>query len=192
MDSSVLLISEFSQLVWAALALAAALIGFGVYRRSQTSVEPQPTPAPIVRAVYSDAPTVRVLDSQHFDRLHKTLRLTPGEHADILPAHPVIGARFRITLNAIALHDATDAAHIAVVYAGAQVSCGPLAREVGYNEFLVPRAARDESRSAVFHYQESSHALEFMRIKITAIDRSTNQVELEVTQMRGRWPTGQG
>lgn len=191
MDSSSLHIADLSQLIWFAVVLAAALIGVAVYRRSRGAMQTEQTaPAPVVKAAYSDTPTVRVLDSQHFDRLRKSVQLMPGQHSDIFPTHPIVGPRFRITLHAISTHDAAEAAHVTVVYAGVQVSCGPIAKEVGYNEFLLPRASRDESRSAVFHYQESSHTLEFMRIKVSAIDRSTNTVELEVVQMRGRWPSG--
>lgn len=193
MDSSSLHILELPQLIWFAVALGAALVGVGIYRRWRPSVHVQrPRSAPSVSVTYSDAPTVRVLDSQHFDRLRKPVHLTPGEHVDILPAHPIIGPRFRIRLNGISGHGANEAAHITVVYAGVQVSCGPLAKELDFNEFLVPRASRDESRSTVFHYRESSHALEFMRLKVSAIDRSTKTVEIEVVQMRGRWPGGEG
>ncbi|NLG76514.1 MAG: hypothetical protein GX535_09765 [Xanthomonadaceae bacterium] len=191
MDSSSLHITELSQVIWFAVALAAAFIGVVMYRRSRSVIEAENTaPAPIVKASYSDAQTVRVLDSQHFDRLRKPLHLTPGQHADIFPAHPVVGPRFRISLQAISKHGAEDAAHLSVVYAGVRVSCGPLAKEVDFNEFLLPQAPRDESRCAIFHYQETSHTLEFMRIKVNAIDRSTNTVALEVVQMRGRWPGG--
>lgn len=191
MDPSSLHISELSQLIWLAVALAVALVGFGVYRRSRHPIEAENTaPAPAVKIAYSDAPTVRVLDSQHFDRLRKSVHLTPGQHVDIFPAHPIVGPRFRISLHAIKTHAGADAAHVTIVYAGVQASCGPLAKELDYNEFLIPQAARDESRSAIFHFQDTSHTLEFMRIKVTAIDRSTSTVELEVTHMRGRWPTG--
>src|SRR5690606_15116593 len=194
MDSSSLHIVELWQVIWLAVVLAAALVGIGIYRRSRGVIEVEHTaPAPpVAKIAYSDAPTVRVLDSQHFDRLRKPVHLTPGEHVDILPAHPIIGPRFRIRLNGISGHGANEAAHITVVYAGVQVSCGPLAKELDFNEFLVPRASRDESRSTVFHYRESSHALEFMRLKVSAIDRSTKTVEIEVVQMRGRWPGEEG
>ena len=36
------------------------------------------------RIIYSDAPTVRVSDSQRVDRRRKIVRLTAGEHVDIL------------------------------------------------------------------------------------------------------------
>ncbi len=193
MDSSSLHIPQLWQVIWLAVALAIGLIGVCFYRRGRTSVPVENTrPAPVPKLAYSDAPTVRVLDSQHFDRLRKPVHLSPGQHVDIVPAHPVVGPRFRITLHAIATHNGSEAAHLGVVYAGVQVSCGALAKELGYNDFLVPRGSRDESRTAVFHFQETTHTLEFMRIKVSAIDPASESVELEVTQMRGRWPGGDG
>ena len=61
-------------------------------------------------------------------------------------------------------------AHIAVEFGGAAVSCGPLVEEVAFNEFVLPRASRDEPRNSVYHYTESGDALEFMRIKLRAVD----------------------
>lgn len=188
MDSSSLHILEIPQLIWFAVALGATLIGIGVYRRWRPSVHTGRARSTGADVTYSDAPTVRVLDSQHFDRLRKPVHLTPGDHVDILPAHPVIGPRFRIILNGISVDGSHEAAHITVVYGGLHVSCGPLVKELGYNEFLVPRAGRDEARSSVLYYRESGHSLEFMRLKVNAIERNTRTVEIEVVQMRGRWP----
>lgn len=186
--TSTLLISDISQLIWFAVALAAVLIGVATYRRSRAVIDPQQSVRAPTNLVYRDAPTVRVVDSERFDRLRRVVRLAPGEHADLLQAHPVVGPRFRLTLNAIAAHDAAEAAHLSVAYAGTQLSCGPLSKELGFNEFLVPRASRDASRSAVFHYRESGDVLDFMRIKVRSIDSSANMVEFEVVHTRGKWP----
>jgi hypothetical protein len=184
-------IFDVSQAVWFAFALAGVGLAAVAYRRSRASLDASQAPSPATaKLVYSDVPTVRIVDSQHFERLRKVVSLSPGEHSDILQAHPLVGPRFRITLNAISRNGASDAAQIGVVYCGVQVSCGPLAKELGYNEFLMPRAASDESRSAVFHYQENGNALDFMRIKVKGIDASAGTVELEVMQMRGQWPGG--
>jgi hypothetical protein len=189
MEPSPAFIFDLSQLIWFAVALAGVAIGIVAYRRARSSLDQvQASSTATGRIVYSDAPTVRIVDSQHFERLRKSVRLSPGEHSDILQAHPLVGPRFRLILNAIARHGVTDAAQIGIVYCGVQVSCGPLAKELGYNEFLVPCAARDESRSAVFHYQEAGNALDFMRIKVKEIDVTANLVEFDVMQMRGQWP----
>lgn len=188
MDSGSALSPDFARLVWFAIALAGVFIAVAFYRR-RSSMDTAQTPAPALgKIVYHDAPTVRVTDSQHFDRLRKSLRLSAGQHADVVHAHPIIGPRFRVTLNGVVMHDAIEAAHISVVFNGNQVSCGPLAKEISYNEFYVPRAARDESRSAVFYYNESGNALEFMRIKVNDIDSAKKTAEIEAMQMRGNWP----
>jgi hypothetical protein len=189
MESSALFSSDLIHLLGLSAVLACALIAFALYRRSRPTLDVEQTSAPAAASIaYRDAPTVRVIDSQHFDRLRRTVRLAKGEQIDVLASHPIVGPRFRLTLKSIEMLDATPAAHLEVVYSGIQVSCGPLAKEIGYNEFLVPRASRDESRTAIFHYHESGEALEFMRIKVNAIDVSGGSGEFEVMQMRGSWP----
>jgi hypothetical protein len=193
MESSPLFFSDLGRLLGFSVALAGALIALTLYRRSRPTLNAEHAPAPVAAKIaYRDAPTVRVVDSQHFDRLRRTVRLAKGEQIDILPAHPVVGPRFRLALKAIEKLDATAAAHLEIAYSGVQVSCGPLAKELGYNEFLVPRASRDESRTAVFHFHESGEALEFMRIKVNEIDAATGSAEFEVMQMRGNWPGLEG
>jgi hypothetical protein len=187
MESSSLLFSDLVRIIGISVAVAVAILAFALYRRPRAHT-PRTPKASGTRAPARDAPTVRIIDSQHFDRLRKTVQLTPGEQVDILAAHPVVGPRFRITLKGVETRETGAVAHLHVVYSGLQVSCGPLTTEIGYNEFLVPRATRDESRTAVFHYQESLEAMEFMRIKVTAIELDPVSVELEVMQMRGNWP----
>ena len=189
MDSAALISAEYTRLFWLVIAFAVALIGLSLYRRNRSSLESSEKSAvPVGTIVYSDAPTVRLTDSQHFDRLRKVVRLTAGQHTDIVQAHPIVGPRFRIALHGIVLHGASECAHVRIVFHGNQVSCGPLASEVNYNEFYLPRAAREESRSALFYYNESGNALEFMRIKVNDIDASKKTAEIEAMQMRGNWP----
>lgn len=189
MESSAVFSSDLIHLLGLSVVLAGALIAFTLYRRSRPTLDVEQAPGPVTANIaYRDAPTVRVIDSQHFDRLRRTVRLATGEQVDLLASHPIVGPRFRLTLKSIEMLDTTPAAHLEIVYSGIQVSCGPLAKEIGYNEFLVPRASRDESRTAIFHYHESSEVLEFMRIKVNAIDVGSGGVEFEVMQMRGNWP----
>jgi hypothetical protein len=190
MDPGSFISSDTLSLLSLVLALASVSVGYLIYRRARSSHQ-VPQPAPISTLVYRDAPTVRVSDSQHFDRLRKVLNLSAGEEVDILHAHPVVGPRFRVSLRGIVMHGASDAAHLSVIFHGQQVSCGPLGRELGYNEFYIPRAARDESRSAIFHYTESDNALDLMRIKVNSIDVSRGTAQIEVMQMRGNWPGGE-
>jgi hypothetical protein len=81
-------------------------------------------------------------------------------------------------------------AHILVSYGGTQVSCGPEVEEVGTNEFILPRAGRDEPRSSIYHYHERGDTLDFMRIKLRGIDPATGAAEFDVMQMSGHWLSG--
>lgn len=137
------------------------------------------------KIVYNEAPTVRVVESQRVDRRRKIVRLTAGEHADILETLEGMEPRFRITLKSLVRM--ADAAHIAVAFGGTRVSCGPLVQEQGTNEFIVPRALKDESRSSVFHYHEKGTALDFMRIKVRSLDAAAGTAELDVVLVAAHW-----
>jgi hypothetical protein len=142
-------------------------------------------PAP-GKIIYSDSPTVRVVDSQRVDRRRKIVRLAAGEHIDILETPEGMEPRFRITLKSVVRM--ADAAHITVGFGGTRVSCGPLVQEQSVNEFIMPRALRDEPRSSVFHYHENGSSLDFMRIKVRSLDATAGTAELDVMQIAAHWP----
>jgi hypothetical protein len=190
MDSiDVTYIPNLFSLLSLAVAITAALVAAGWYWRKSyrpfATSPPGPTPGKIV---YRDAPTVRVVDSQRVDRLRKLVRLAPGELIDILETRAGLPPRFRITLKRIVACEGGAVAHIVVEFGGAAVSCGPLVEEAAFNQFVLPRANRDEPRNSVYHYQESGDALDFMRIKLRTIDATANWAELDVLQVSGRWP----
>jgi hypothetical protein len=139
------------------------------------------------KIIYNDAPTVRVVDPQRVDRRRKIVRLTVGEHLDVLETPEGFEPRFRVTLKSISRM--ADAAHIAVGFGGTRVSCGPLVQEQSANEFIVPRALREEHRSSVFHYHENGSSLDFMRIKVRSLDAAAGTAELDVMQVASHWPT---
>jgi hypothetical protein len=171
------------------VAIAAALIAGGMYWRGRHGpVEPAVRAAPIGKIVYRDAPTVRLADSQRVDRLRKLARLAPGEFIDVVETRAGLPPRFRVTLKRIVDVEGGAVAHIAVDFGGAALSCGPLVEEISFNQFVLPRASRDEPRNCVFHYQESGDALDFMRIKLRTIDAAANWAELDIMQVSGRWP----
>ncbi|HKE96990.1 MAG TPA: hypothetical protein VKB34_21965 [Povalibacter sp.] len=192
------LVSDLPRLVALVIALLATLIAIAAYwRRQRPSAYAgmqRRVDVPVPAIVYRDTPTVRVADSQRIDRLRKLVRLAPGEHADLLEnladaAAIGVSPRFRITLKRVVrMDDGTAVAHIAVDFGGAAVSCGPLVEEIGFNEFVLPRAARDEPRNCVFHYQENGDALSFMRIKLRGVDMDQDIAELDVMQVSGHWP----
>jgi hypothetical protein len=139
------------------------------------------------KIVYQDAPTVRVVDSQRVDRIRKIVRLAVNESFDVLENRGSPVPRFRLTLKEI-LAGETPAVRIVVEYGGTPLSCGPLVKELGHNEFLLPRVAREEPRSAILHFHERGDALDFMRIKLRGTDFATNTAEIDVMQVSGNWP----
>ena len=191
------LIADVPRLVALAIALGAAVLAVAAYWRRRPSayagVQRRDTP-PVRGIVYRDAPTVRLVDSQRVDRLRKVARLAPGDHVDVIEHRSAAAAisitpRFRITLrNVVRLEDGSVWARIAVDFGGTAVSCGPLVEETAFNEFVLPRAARDEPRNCVFHYQENGDSLDFMRIKLRSVDMDADIAEIDVMQISGHWP----
>jgi hypothetical protein len=156
-----------------------ASVTFGMQRNARSSAG---------KIVYHDAPTVRVVDSQRVDRVRKILRLTPGEFVDVLENRGGPIPRFRVTLKHVLSDGDAPAARIYVEYGGTALSCGPLVQEISHNEFVLPRTARDDPRSSVVYFHERGDSLDFMRIKLRAIDAETNSAEIDVMQVSGHWP----
>lgn len=188
------ILPDLPQLLALAIAVTAALIAVGAYwRRQRPSVlagmhRQSISAKPKEGIVYRDTPTVRVVDSQRVDRLRKVVRLAAGTHVDVLEPRAGMTPRFRIALKRVVRLDDAAVAHIAVDFGGTAVSCGPLVEEIAFNEFVLPRAARDEPRNCVFHYQESGDSLDFMRIKLRGIDMDADIAEIDVMQVSGHWP----
>lgn len=184
---------EVLQQLWFAVGLVAAFIIGAVYwRRQQATLSIARTAAPPGPIVYRDTPTIRVTDSQRVDRTRKLIRLHAGESHDVLAPVAGMPPRLRISLKNIVDGNELEAAHIAVEFSGAQLSCGPLVDETGFNEFVIARASRDEHRSSVFYYYERGESLEFMRIKLKSVDAKIGEVELDVMQLHGHWPSRAG
>lgn len=177
------------------LCLVIALVG-GLFaatswwrRHRPSAVGMQRNAADLGKIIYQDAPTVRVVDSQRVDRIRKIVRLTPNETVDILESRGSPVPRFRLTLKEI-LQDTTPTVRLLVEYGGTPLSCGPLVKELGHNEFLLPRTGREEHRSAILHFHERGDALDFMRIKLRGVDSAANVAEIDVMQVSGNWPAG--
>lgn len=178
------------QQLWLVVGLMAAFIAGAIYWRRQqmpaTATRAASRPTPIV---YRESPTVRVSDVQRADRTRKMIRLRPGESLDLLPNAAGLPPRFRITCKNIIDDSDLEAAHIAVEFSGAQLSCGPLVHETAFNEFVIPRATRDEHRSCVFYCYERGDSVEFMRIKLKSADPGSGAIELDIMQMNAHWPS---
>jgi hypothetical protein len=182
-----------AQPLWLAVGLLTAFIVAALYwRRLHAPVSHARAAAAPGPIIYRDAPTIRVSDSQRVDRTRKLVRVKSGESVDVLATAVGLPPRFRITVKNIVEGSDLEAAHLGVEFGGTQLSCGPLVHETAFNEFVLPRATRDEHRSSIFFYHERGDSLEFMRIKLKSADMSTGLVELDVMQLHGHWPGGMG
>jgi hypothetical protein len=194
--ASTSLVIDVARLLCLLLAVSCAVVAAASFWRRQRApvIAVQRRAAektlPASGIVYNDAPTVRVVDSQRVDRLRKVVRLQAGEFVDVLETRVGSTPRFRVTLKSLTTLRDSDAVHILVEFGGTPVSCGPLVQEVAFNEFIVARVAREEPRSCVFHYHEHGDTLDFMRIKLRAVDAQTGSAELDMMQVSGRWPAG--
>jgi hypothetical protein len=195
MESTSILMTDLPRLLCLVMALAGGLIAAGTYlRRQRQSHMPalprQPSASNVGKIVYHDAPTVRVAENQRVDRVRKLARLLPGEHVDIIENRGSPVPRFRVMLKDLGAQNAVPTAHIVVTYGGTQVSCGPQVRELGHNEFILPRTGRDEPRTSIYHYHERGDTLDFMRIKLRGIDAESGAAEFDVMQVSGHWLSG--
>jgi hypothetical protein len=176
------------QQLWLVIGLMACIVGAMYWRRYHLPATASRTPArPPAPIVYRDTPTVRVADAQRVDRTRRLVRLRVGESVDVLPTIAGLPPRFRITCKNLVDGSDLEAAHVAVEFSGVQLGCGPLVDETGFNEFIIPRASRDEHRSSVFYFYERGDSIEFMRLKLKSADLANRLVELEITQLHGHW-----
>ena len=184
------LLLDVPKLLCLAIALVGALFAASTWWRRHRALATgmqRTANASVGKIVYHDAPTVRVVDSQRVDRIRKIVRLTTNGSIDILENRGSPVPRFRLTLKEITAGDAPSV-RLVVEYGGTPLSCGPLVKELGRNEFLLPRVAREEHRSAILHFHERGDALDFMRIKLRGVDLATNTAEIDVMQVSGNWP----
>jgi len=182
-------------LAWLAFVIVGGVLAAMTYWRRHRPSDLAPLGRQALAAkpgmiVYNDAPTVRVVDSQRVGRMRKVVRMTAGESVDILEHHMGTTPPFRITLLELTERDG-PAARIAVEFGGTRLSCGPAVREVAVNEFVLPRATREEPRSSIFHFDERGDALDFTRIKLRTIDAASSTAELDVLQVSGHWPVAE-
>lgn len=184
------LLADLPKLLCLVIALAGVTLAATVWWRRQRSTAVANT-LRTARApggiIYQDAPTVRVVDAQRVDRVRKVVRLSAGEYIDVLENRAAPIPRFRITVKEIIQGEA-PAVRLLVEYGGTTLSCGPAVKELGANDFLLPRVARDESRSSICYFHERGDALDFMRIKLRSVDPPSRTAEIDVMQVSGNWP----
>jgi hypothetical protein len=186
-------IMDLPRILCLAVAIGGALIALASYwRRQRTSlvngVQRRINVLVPGKIVYHDAPTVHAVDSQRVDRLRKVARLAPQEFIDVLESRGSPIPRFRVTVKSLDTDNEAPSVRLLVEFGGTPVSCGALVKEVGPNQFVLPRVMHDEPRSSVFHFHERGDTLDFMRIKLNVVENGA--AEIEILQVSGHWPTG--
>ncbi len=185
------IVADLPKMLVLVIALVGALVAASTWwKRHRASaiagMQRNARAANVGKIVYHEAPTVRVVDSQRVDRVRKSVRLAIGEHIDVLENRGSPIPRFRVTLKNVLTDGDAPAARIFVEYGGTALSCGPLVQELGHNDFVLPRTARDDPRTSVVYFHERGDALDFMRIKLRAIEANT--AEIDVMQVSGHGP----
>jgi hypothetical protein len=178
----------------------ACAIWIGVRRRRQANVAKRDSTLRTRRSdaapalVYTEAPTVRIGDSQRIDRLHRVVSLKEGAHADFLDLTFDRIPRLRVALvgvEHVAADDhklaAQDYARIHVELGGAIAGCGALVKEVGANQFLAPCATQDEHRCSILHIYGKEDSVSFLRIKVLSLNTAEHSADVDVLHVCGQW-----
>jgi hypothetical protein len=136
---------------------------------------------------YTDAPTVRLTDTQRIDRLHRLVSLKTGEHADLLDLTFGRLPRLSVALAGIEHESGQDFAHIQIELGGAAAGCGAGVKELEQNHFLVPRALPDDQRCSILYFCGKPDAVSFLQIKVKRLDPVEQSAAIDVLHVRGRW-----
>jgi hypothetical protein len=136
---------------------------------------------------YTDAPTVRVSDTQRIDRLHRIVSLKAGEQADLKDLTFGRIPRLQLAFSGVEHDSGQDYAHIRIELGGATADCGESVKELSDNDFLVPRASTNEQRSCILYFCGKSDAVSFLQVKVRRIDAAEQSAAIDVLHVRGRW-----
>jgi hypothetical protein len=189
---SVLDVTWFGIAAWRLGLVATLLLSYLIYKihgaRTANSV---PTTVKL-RAesgelVYTDAPTVRLTDTQRIDRLHRIVSLKAGENAELKELTFGRVPQLRVGLVGIEHDSGQDFAHIKIDLGGAVAGCGDSVKELKENNFLVPRAALDEQRCSILYFCGKPDAVSFLQVKVRQINAVDQSAAIDVLHVRGRW-----
>jgi hypothetical protein len=172
--------------------VAALLIGFLIYKWTGSRRTEAPPAKAKIRAesdeiVYTNAPTVRLTDTQRIDRVHRIVSLKAGEHADLPDLTFGRVPQLRVVLTGIEQESGQDFAHIKLELGGPVAGCGDSVKELNENNFLVPRAALDEQRCSILYYCGRPDAVSFLQVKVRQLNAVDQSAAIDVLHVRGRW-----
>ncbi len=174
-----------------ALVLSFALLTF--HRRKKVPVNGSAGKGPaskgsrrVAKAVQDFMSTVRLSDTQRIDRLHRVVTLTAGQKADLKEMSFGRLSKLSVALTGIEQARGKDFARIKLELGGASADCGASVKELGENDFLVPRATIDEQRCSIMYVCGKPDAVSFLQVKVQNLNPVEGSVSIDVLHVRGR------
>jgi len=137
-------------------------------------------------AVQDFMSTVRLSDTQRIDRLHRVVTLAAGEKADLKDMSFGRLPKFSVSFGGVEQARGQDFAHIKIELGGASADCGASVRELGDNDFLVPRATPDDQRCSILYMSGKGDAISFLQVKVQKLDAVERSASIDVLHVRGR------
>lgn len=177
---------------WRICSVAALFVGYALYlvfrpKRGVKNDGKKKIRAESGELVYTDAPTIRLTDTQRIDRLHKVVSLKSGEQADLAALTFGRIPKLRLHLQGIENERGQDFAHIKIDLGGASAGCGDSVKEINDNSFLVPKAANDEQRTSILYFCGKPDAVSFLQVQVKQLDPVDQTAAIDVLHVRGRW-----
>lgn len=130
--------------------------------------------------------TMRLSDTQRIDRLHKVVTLTVGQKADLKELTFDRLPKLAVTFGGVEQARGQDFARIKIELGGASADCGMSVKEVGENDFLVPRSTQDDQRCLIHYMCGKGDAVSFLQVKVQKIDPVGGSAAIDVLHLRGR------
>jgi hypothetical protein len=176
---------------WGIYAAVAIVLG-GVLLKMYGSKKKPSRKKPAKQSVADDGvvqdfmSTMRLSDTQRIDRLHRVVTLTVGEKADLKELSFGRLTKLAVVFDGVEHARGQDFARIKLELGGASADCGVSVKELGDNDFLVPRAAPDDQRCIIHYMSGKGDAVSFLQVKVQKIDPIERSAAIDVLHLRGR------
>ncbi len=137
-------------------------------------------------AVQDFMSTMRLSDTQRIDRLHRVVTLKVGQKADLKDLSFDRIPKLAVTFGGVEHARGQDFARIKLELGGASADCGLSVKELGDNDFLMPRAMPDDPRSSIHYMSGKGDAVSFLQVKVQKIDPVERSAAIDILHVRGR------
>jgi hypothetical protein len=170
----------------AALILSGVLLKWVWPKKATAQKKRSRRPASNDGGVQDFMSTMRLSDTQRIDRLHRVVTLAIGEKADLKELSFDRLPKLSVSFNGVEHARGQDFARIKLELGGATADCGQSVKEVGDNDFLVPRAAPDDPRCVIHYMSGKGDAVSFLQVRVQKIDPVERSAAIDVLHLRGR------